>query len=362
MLKIILAVAVIIMVSFFFVTVHAIGFDNSFERLVIEKQKEYPSWYVGKDVLPQQSYTYHICDYSIKPTLNYATSCYRVELDFIDLLQEQTGHTWIVQAIFTPDNSHNRWFSILHISSDFATITTDGTSMNYATSLSHTIFYLQKYANMHKPQLLKIGTSWGLVDEYVSPVPQFTVNRFTTIHMGDTTTSAYQVGFEVVKDNTFYIKEGIPFPVESTFYDSKTVNTDAPALYQVKLLSISNVAKNITVGPSLDIRQICSDPLLLDQIERGTLTQANNNSKPQQPVIQLPKQSQTPPLQNIINNTYSNQTIPLNHENNFTQNTLQNNTGNLNQNYTNEINSTAEGQILKAFKGLGGNLTLNSTG
>jgi len=327
MLKIILAVAAIVMASFFFVTVHAIGFDNSFERLVIEKQKEYPSWYVGKDVLPQQSYTYHICDYSIKPTLNYATSCYQVELDFIGLLQEPTGKTWIVQAIFTPDNSHNQWFSILHISSDFATITTDGTSMNYAASLSHTIFYLQKYANMHKPQLLKMGTSWGLVDEYVSPVPQFTVNRFTTVPMGDTTTSAYQIGFEVVKDNTFYIKEGIPFPVESILYDSKATNTDAQALYQVKLLSITNMAKNITVGPSLDIKQICSNPLLL----------------------------------NTINNTYSNQTIPLNPENNSTQNTVQNYTGNLDQNYTNEINFTTEGQILKAFKGLDGNLTLNST-
>ncbi|HZS73640.1 MAG TPA: hypothetical protein VFA69_03960, partial [Candidatus Nitrosotalea sp.] len=298
----------------------------SFERLVIEKQKEYSSWYIGKGVLPQQSYTYHICDYSIKPTLNYATSCYQVELDFIGLLQEQTGQTWIVQAIFTPDNSHNQWFSILRISQDFATIITDGTSMNYATSLSHTIFYLQQYANMHKPQLLKIGTSWGLVDEYVSPVPQFTVNRFTMIDMGNTTTSAYQIGFEVVKDNTFYIKEGIPFPVESTLYDSKTVNTDAPALYQVKLLSITNMAKNITVGPSLDIKQICSDPLLL----------------------------------NTINNTYSNQTIPLNTENNSTQNTVHNNTGHLDQNYTNEINFTTEGQVLKAFKGLG-NLALNST-
>ena len=339
MLKIVLVVATIMMVSFFFVTVHAIGFDNSFERLVIEKQKEYPSWYIGKGVLPQQSYTYHICDYSIKPTLNYATSCYQAELDFIGLLQEPTGQTWIVQAIFTPDNSHNQWFSILHISQDFATITTDGTSMNYATSLSHTIFYLQKYANMHKPQLLKIGTSWGLVDEYVSPVPQFTVNRFTTMPMGDTITSAYQVGFEVVKDNTFYIKENIPFPIESTLYDSKTVNTDAPALYQVKLLSISNVAKNTTA------LQACS-----------------NNSEPQQPVIPLSKQSQTLPLPNDANNTYSNQAIPSNIENNFTQNTLQNNTGNLDQNYTNEINFTTEGQILKAFKGLGGNLTLNSTG
>lgn len=339
MLKIILVIAVIIIISFSIAAVHAIGFDNSLERLVIAKQKEYPSWYIGKDILPQQNYTYHICDYSIKPTLNYATPCYRAELDFIGLLQEPTGHTWIVQAIFTPDDSHNQWFSILHISQDFATITTDGTSMNYATSLSHTIFYLQKYANMHKPQLLKIGTSWGLVDEYVSPVPQFTVNRFTTISMGDITTSAYQVGFEVVQDNTFYIKEDIPFPIESTLYDSNTANIDAPALYQVKLLSISNVAKNTTA------LQACS-----------------NNSEPQQPVIPLSKQSQTLPLPNDTNNTYSNQTIPSNIENNFTQNTQQNNTGNLDQNYTNEINSTTEGQILKAFKGLGGNLTLNSTG
>jgi len=337
MLKIILIVTVIMIISFSIIPAHAIGFDNSLEHLIIEKQKEYPSWYVGKDVLPQQNYTYHICDYSIKPTLNYATPCYQAELDFIDILQEQTGQTWIVQAIFTPDDTGKHWFSILHISQDFATITTDGTSMNYATSLSHTIFYLQKYANIHKPQLLKIGTSWGLVDEYVSPVPQFTVNRFTTLPMGNTTTSAYQIGFEVVKDNTFYIKEGIPFPVESILYDSKTVNTNAPALYQVKLLSVSNVAKNTTA------------------------LQACSNSEPPQSVTQLPKQSQTLSLPNDTINTYSNQTIPSNTKNNFTQNTLQNNTGNLDQNYTNEINFTTESQILKAFKGLGGNLTLNST-
>jgi hypothetical protein len=325
MLKITLAVAVIMIISFSIIPVHAIGFDYTLEHLVIEKQKEYPSWYVGKNILSQQNYTYHICDHTIKPTLNYATTCYQAELDFVDLLQEQTGQTWIVQAIFTPNDTGKHWFSILHISKDFATITTDGTSMNYVTSLSHTIFYLQKYANMHKPQLLKIGASWGLADEYVSPVPQFTVNRFTIISMGDATTSAYQVGFEVVKDNAFYIKEDIPFPIESTLYDSKTANTDAPALYQVKLLGISNVAKL------------------------------------QQPVIPIPNQSQTQQLPSIINNTCSNQTISSNPENNFTQNTLQNDTGNLNQNYTNEINFTTEGQILKAFKGLDGNLTLNST-
>ncbi|MDH2907483.1 MAG: hypothetical protein PXX83_05245 [Candidatus Nitrosotalea sp.] len=361
MLKIILAVAVIVMISFSIIQVHAIGFDNSLERLVIEKQKEYPSWYVGKDILPQQSYTYHICDYSIKPTLNYATPCYKAELDFIGLLQEQTRQTWIVQAIFTPDDTSKHWFSILHISQDFATITTDGTSMNYATSLSHTIFYLQKYANMHKPQLLKMGTSWGLVDEYVSPIPQFMVNRFTMINTGNVTTSVYQVGFEVVKDNTFYIKDDIPFPVESTLYDSKTANTDAQALYQVKLLSFSNVAKN-TVGQSLDIKQMCSDSLLLEPCGHGNLTQANSNSESQKPVIQITKQSQTSTLPNDINNTYPDQTSPSNTGNNFTQNIVQSNTGNLNQNYTNEINFTTEGQILKTFKGLGGKLTLNSTG
>ena len=114
--------------------------------------------------------------------------------------------------------------------------------------------------------------------------------------------------------------------------------SDAPALYQVKLLSIYNVAKNTTA-----------------------LQASSNNSEPQQPVIPLSKQSQTLPLPNDTNNTYSNQTMS-NTENNFTQNTQQNNTGNLDQNYTNEINFTTEGQILKAFKGLGGNLTLNSTG
>ncbi|MDE1819072.1 MAG: hypothetical protein KGI19_10775 [Thaumarchaeota archaeon] len=349
MLKIIWAAAVIVMISFSIIPVHAIGFDNSLKRLVIEKQKEYPSWYVGKDILPQQSYTYHICDYSIKPTLNYATPCYQAELDFVGLLQEQTRLTWIVQAIFTPDDTSKHWFSILHISQDFATITTDGTSMNYATSLSHTIFYLQKYANMHNPQLLKMGTSWGLVDEYVSPIPQFTVNRFTMIHTGNVTTSVYQVGFEVVKDNAFYIKDDIPFPVESVLYDSNTANTDAQALYQVELLSVSNVEKN-TVGQSLGIKQICLDPLLLEHDGHGNIKVRSNSESP------------TSVLPNHVNNTYLNQTSPLNTGNNFTQNIIQSNTENLNQNYTNEINFTTEGQMLKAFEGLGGNLTLNSTG
>ncbi|MDE1840893.1 MAG: hypothetical protein KGI09_03315 [Thaumarchaeota archaeon] len=358
MLKIILAVAVTAVISFFIIPVYATGFDNSFERLVLEKQKEYPSWYVGKGILPQQSYTYHICDYSIKPILNYATPCYEVELDFIGLLQEQTGQTWIVQAIFTPDDAGKHWFSILHISSDFATITTDGISMNYATSLSHTIFYLQKYANMHKPQLLKIGTSWGLVDEYVSPIPQLIVNRFTTINTGNAIASVYQVGFEVIKDNTFYLKDDIPFPVESTLYDSKTANTDVPALYQVKLLRFSNVTKD-AVDQSLDVKQVCQGQLLLEPVGHKTLAQTNNNSESKKHVIWIPKQLKASTLSNDVNNTYSNQTSPSNTGNNFTQNMIQGNTEN--QNYTNEINSTTEGQILNALRRLGVNFT-NSSG
>jgi len=316
MIKIIFAAAVIMLFSFS--TIDAIEF-NSLEQ--IEKQK-YSSWYVGKNIF-SQNYLYHICDYSIKSTLNYATPCYQVQLDFIDLLQEQNERYWIVQAIFSSDNNHKNWFSILHISEDFATITSDGASMNYVISLSNTLFYLQNYANMHKPKLLKIGTSWGEVNDYVSPIPQLVVNKFATSNIDDYMTSVYQVGFEVSKYNVFYIQEKIPFPIESILYDSKSPYNDPRILYQIKLLSISDVSKNMTIGKSFGITGICSN-LLLPTQDNLEINQSNSNLH------------------------------PLNFENNVTF-------GNLDQYYTNQINSTTEDQILKAFKKVNGNFTLNST-
>lgn len=315
MIKIIFLVAIIILFSSS--TVHALEFDSLAQ---IEKQK-YSSWYVGKNVF-SQNYLYHICDFSIKPTLNYASPCYQVRLDFIDLLQEQNERYWIVQAIFTSDISHKNWFSILHISEDFATITSDGASMNYVTSLSHTLFYLQNYANIHKPQLLKIGTSWGAVNDYVSPIPELVVNKFVISNVGDSTMSVYQVGFVVSKYNVFFIQEKVPFPIESILYDSKSPDNDPRILYQIKSLNIADASKNMTGNKSFDTPEICSSLLLPKQ---GTLE---------------------------INQSNSN-LHPLNFENNATF-------GNLDR-YTNQINSTTENQILQALKKVDGNFTLNST-
>lgn len=238
----------------------AAGF-NSFEEQVIEKQGTYTSWYIGKGVVPGEQFDYHICDRTIKPTLNGATQCYRADLDFVQLLQDHVGHRWIVQASFTPDGSSNHWFAILHISENFATITTDGTSMNYAESLSHALLYLQKYANKDKPQVLKIGSSWGMVDNYVSPVPQLTVDRFVIVNMDSNMTGVYEVGFDVVKDNVIYIKDGFPFPIEQTIYDSEGYNADPPILYQTKLLQTNNVHDSNSLQ-AIDIEELCSNPFL----------------------------------------------------------------------------------------------------
>ena len=319
---------------------YAIGFDNSFERLVIEKQKEYPSWYVGKGITPGESFTYHICDRTMKPTLNGATTCYQAKLDFIELLQDHTGSSWIVQGTFTPDGSKSQWLAILHITEDFGTITTDGASMNYATSLSHTLLYLQKYANTYRPQTLDIGRSWGFVDDYVSPVPQLTVTRFTSIDTGSNSTGVYEVGFEVVKDNSIYIKDGFPFPIEQTIYDSQGYSADPPILYQLKLET--NVQ---SISQTMDIKEFCSNPLLYGQVSHNIISQnMSNANQTQQPPKTTPSMNQTGNI------------VPTG---NLTQ-TLQNNTMPFDQNYTKPLNATSEEQILKELKSLDGNLT-NST-
>ncbi|MGI0088578.1 MAG: hypothetical protein ACREBI_11570 [Nitrosotalea sp.] len=340
MLRLVIAVATITVLLFSSVA-YAIGFDNSFENLVIEKQKEYPSWYVGKGITPGESFTYHVCDRTIKPTLNGATTCYQAKLDFLSLLQDHTGGIWIVQAVFTPDGSTSQWLSILYVTEDFGTITTDGSSMNYATSLSHTLLYLQKYANTFKPQKLEIGSSWGFVDDYVSPVPQLTVNRFTSIDTGFNSTGVYEVGFEVVKDNTLYIKDGFPFPIEQTIYDSQGYSADPPVLYQLKL-ETNNVQNDIyqTIG----VKELCSNPLLYGQVSAGTMPQSTNNVNQTQLVKTLPSINQTGNTQPTGNLTQS----------------LQNNTMSFNQNYTQPFNVTSEAQILKELKSFGSNFT-NST-
>ncbi|MGI0087844.1 MAG: hypothetical protein ACREBI_07765 [Nitrosotalea sp.] len=315
--KVTLILLAVITLSFSAVA-HATGL--SLEEQVIENQKGYPSWYIGKGIVPGESLTYHICDLTMKSTLNGATTCYQARLDFVSLLQDHTGGVWIVQAVFTPDGSTSQWPSILYITEDFGGITTDGSSMNYATSLSHTLLYLQKYANTFKPQKLEIGSSWGFVDDYVSPVPQLTVTRFTSIDTGSNSTGVYEVGFDVVKDNTIYIKDGFPFPVEQTIYDSEGYSADPPILYQLKL-ETDNVQNG--TSQAIDVKELCSNPLLTDQISSYTMPSANN-----------------------VNQTQLK--------------TLQNNTMISDENYTRPLNVTSEEQIQKELRSLGGNLT-NST-
>ncbi len=321
MQKITLILLAVIPALSFSAVAHAIGF-NSYEEQVIEKQKEYPSWYVGKGIAPGDTFTYHICDRTIKPTLNGATKCYQAMLEFVGLLQDHTGSSWIVQATFTPDGSANQWPAILHITEDFSTITTDGSSMNYATSLSHTLLYLQKYANTFKPQKLEIGSSWGFVDDYVSPVPQLTVTRFTSIDTGSNSTGVYEVGFDVVKDNTIYIKEGFPFPIEQTIYDSQGYNSDPPILYQVKLETSSLLNSNFQ---ATGLGELCSNSLLYGQPLHYMVPQnANSNQIPQPTTI-----------------SSINQTGSIQSTGNLTQ-TLQNDTAFSDPNYTRPLNVTKE--------------------
>ncbi|MDE1767099.1 MAG: hypothetical protein KGI27_12635, partial [Thaumarchaeota archaeon] len=342
-LRFVFAIAIISVLSLSAVA-YAIGFDYGFEKSVIEKQKEYPSWYIGKGIAPGDSFTYHICDRTIKSTLNSATTCYQARLDFVSLLEDHTGRSWIVQGTFTPDGSKIQWPAILHITEDFGTITTDGSSMNYAISLSHTLLYLQKYANIFKPQALEIGRSWGFVDDYVSPVPQLTVNRFTSIDTGSNSTGVYEVGFDVVKDNTIYIKDGFPFPVEQTIYDSMVYNTDQPILYQIKL-ETDNVQANNGISHGIDLMTLCSNPQFYAQAPNYIIQQNTNSvNQTQQPPKTLPpmKSGSIPPTGNLTQ-------------------TLQNNTIPFNQNYTQPFNVTSEAQIQKELKSLGSNFTNSSS-
>lgn len=343
-LRFVIVIAIISVLSLGTVA-YALGFDYSFEKLVIEKQKEYSSWYIGKGIVPGMIFTYHICDRTIKPTLNGATTCYQAKLDFVSLLEDHTGRSWIVQAAFTPDGSKIQWPAILHITEDFGTITTDDSSMNYATSLSHTLLYLQKYANTFKPQTLEIGRSWGFVDDYVSPVPQLTVTRFTSIDTGSNSTGVYEVGFDVVKDNTIYIKDGFPFPIEQTIYDSMVFNADPPILYQLKL-ETNNAQANIGISHGIDLMTLCSNPLLYTQAPNYTIQQntnsANQTQQPPKTLLPMNQSGSIPPTGNLTQ-TLQNYTIPFN------------------QNYTRPFNVTSEEQIQKELKSLSGNFTNSSS-
>ncbi|MDE1863722.1 MAG: hypothetical protein KGI33_12570 [Thaumarchaeota archaeon] len=297
---------------------HAIG-SESLQQLVIENQKGYPSWYVGKGIVPGESFDYHICDRTMKSTLNGAATCYRADLDFVSLLQDHTGGVWIVQATFTPDGSKSQWPAILHITEDFGTITTDGETMNYATSLSHTLLYMQKYANMYKPQKLEIGSSWGYAEDFVSDMPQLTVTRFTSIETGYNSTGVYEIGYDVVKENTVYIKDGFPFPIEQTIYDSLGYNSDPPVLYQIRLMQTGNMQNNVYQG--MKVNASCPNPLFYGPVSNDTISQ-NTNSASQTQLQALP-----------INRTGI--ILPDNM-------TLQNNTATFGQNYTQPFNVTSK--------------------
>jgi hypothetical protein len=167
-----------------------------------EKQ---PSWHFGEGLKPGDSFEYKICD-SILKIPQSPDTCYVVTLDVVALLPSPQGNIWIMSAHI--DHRVRSVDFILQVSDSSFEMITDGSSIPYADSLERTLEWVTKFASNHKPQLLVIGKSWGVVASDTIPEAELTVLQVDSVQMGEEILPTYRIGYSLIQDSFLQIKDG----------------------------------------------------------------------------------------------------------------------------------------------------------
>jgi hypothetical protein len=324
-------------------------------------------WYLGEKLSIGDSYTYKICDpQSIK---NYnaesyhsftqnkehdSSLCYIIKLDFVNHLSSDENNNidnddiWIVQATMRnnmdDDTIRHAVFHINPYSFEVKSADTIHPDMiRYADSLQNTIFSIFKYANEHK--LLKTGTKWGQVTEYLSfgSNPYMTVlddnmkysaTQNTIIYDSNTTSSidkvfsnVSKVGYDVdiVNNNkdvtTYYlISPNASFPLSGVKYSP--VHIVRPfKIFEFELLAYTS--KNNYNGTVENNTASMQDTVVpsIDEININNDTNSLNNDQIFDNTNDLVSDSNQDTIADDTNNQDSITTTNIVNDNNVIKNT-----------------------------------------
>lgn len=195
------------------------------------------TWYLGKDLSPGSLFTYKVCD-MILVIPESPDHCYHISLEFIDVLKGSHGDLWVVQAVM--DHQNKRAYSIFQISPITFDITTDGTSIPYADSVSRTIFWIGKFANEFGQKSLTVGKSWGNVATHTAPNTELIVRNEEIINLKEQQVHTFVLGYNLIESSTVYISKNFPFPIKATIYKPTASHQNIPLQFTIELVNYRN--------------------------------------------------------------------------------------------------------------------------
>ena len=199
------------------------------------------TWYLGKGLVPGDQFTYKICD-MILIIPESPDHCYQISLEFIGILKSPHGDVWVVQA--TMDHQDKKTYSIFQISATTFDITTDGTSIQYANSVSRTLFWIGKFANELDQKPLAIGKSWGKVATYTAPATELVVRNTQVIGFDNNEQQfhTFVIGYNLIEQSTVNINEDFPFPIKAVIYKPTASHQNIPLQFTIELIDYTNTS------------------------------------------------------------------------------------------------------------------------
>ncbi|MCA2003822.1 MAG: hypothetical protein LDL06_03560 [Candidatus Nitrosotenuis sp.] len=202
---------------------------------MIHRKGKPATWYLGKGLGAGEVFTYKVCD-MILIVPESPDHCYQIRLEFIDILKGPHGDMWIVQAVM--DHQDKKTYAIFQISATTFDITTDGTSIPYADSVSRTIFWIGKFANEFDQKSLTIGKSWGKIATYTAPETELIIRNNEVVVLGSNERQLHTLilGYNLIEQSTLNISDDFPFPVKAVIYKPTTSHQNIPLQFTIELV------------------------------------------------------------------------------------------------------------------------------
>lgn len=224
--------------------------DNQIENSsdLLHRKGKADTWYLGKGLGPSSLFIYKVCD-MVLAIPESPDHCYRISLEFIDILRGPRGDAWIVQAVI--DHQNKKSYAIFQISDTTFDITTDGTSIPYADSVSRTLFWIGKFANESNQKPLSVGKSWGMVATTTAPATELVVrNTEVTSLYHKEQLPTFVIGYNLMEQSTIYISENFPIPIKAVIYKPTTSYQNTPLQFSIELVDYKN---DFVAGSNLQI-------------------------------------------------------------------------------------------------------------
>lgn len=238
------------------------------------------TWYIGEGLAAGDYFEYEICDMVRIADYSFASHCYHVYLEFVDVLESQR-RVWIVQATATDGISGTPVDAVLHVdSATFKAGSVDASGRMLSDSVSRTLFWIAEFATKQSPKQLDIGKSWGMVSSKYGSELVVRAKSSLSIKNGNEVLQVpyYTVGHFTDRENTVAISDEFPFPIKAEVFKSAFFGGNAVPKFSLELTGYGNANENDTttkvprppvfedVMHGSEVQEICFDEASLEKL------------------------------------------------------------------------------------------------